>query len=224
MKLKYKKIALALIAALVLGLLLAGSGAFTGTIAQADDDDNESERPIETFTLDGLYPAVEEVGESELKRSSKGLKMDLETEELIANGVYTIWWLVFPPGGGPGTADPTAIIWGDGFIADEDGDYEGTIKLPIIDCSVDPPPVPGAFCEGAFTNPFSAAVEAEFVYHGQADHPDFDPSWLLDFFTGDPDECDIDVGIGMDVCPLAQITFHETPGSSGDDDDDDDDD
>ena len=150
-------------------------------------------------------------------------------KEKIVEGLqgdqYTIWWVIFPPGEGPGTADPSAIIWANGFIANEDGEYEGTVKLRKgADGIADLPD--GAFHEGMLTDPFSEAVENEFVYHGQGDDPDFEDQWLLDFFTGDDDVCDVFLGTPDDpLCPLAQITFHETPsGSSGDDDDDDDDD
>jgi hypothetical protein len=118
MKFKYTRIAIALIAAVSLGLLLAGSGVFTSSVALADDDEQTS--PVRRFSDNSV------VGEAELKIDGNTVEVEFESVTTPGDAV-TLWWVVFnnpeacnDNGCGSddfGNADVEAsVFWGTGTV------------------------------------------------------------------------------------------------------------
>jgi hypothetical protein len=205
---KHKKFAITLISAVVLGLILVGSGVLTSLNAQAKRPAVHSKAGVFTVVAPGeLYDEEVKVGHSNLVRKDDGIKLQVNTSDLIPGGVYTYWWLI--------DDGATSVMWAGYVIVKQNGKAHATLTLEKGPEAAAENPIAGSIWDEAFdlvkdglTDPFNSEVEVHIFYHGLEDDWDGDPDWLFTFWVGDPDVCNINLGGPTLECPFAQITEH----------------
>ncbi|NNE13277.1 MAG: hypothetical protein HKN41_13635 [Ilumatobacter sp.] len=177
---------LAVAAAIIVGLVVASVG--------GGDEETEAAPILREYDRHGVEIPFEdqiEVGETELIRTEDALTTTSEMGDLVPNGAYTFWLVVYQ-----GDREfPTDIFvnHGVGVVADAEGRAEAVMRSAVGDASIS-----GFYVEdlgetaqfSPLVDPMNGRVRVEVVYHGQADVAGDDlDAWLADFWTGDPDVC-----------------------------------
>jgi hypothetical protein len=129
----YKRITVALLVAISLSLLVAGSGVFNGSSVWAAG-------PPETGDVIALPPGPvpEVVGNAKLVRNDNGVSVTIHTSELTAGDVVTVW----------------AFVWKDPSLCSGPCDGED-IPLAVLP----PPQVAGNIVGGNGTSNFGGHVD-----------------------------------------------------------------
>jgi hypothetical protein len=211
MKFTYRKVVIALIAAIAFGWLLVGTGVVSSVVRAAKEIITVN--PVVTFTLDGLYDQEFDAGISELTKNSHELKMELSTTKL-PTGVYTYWWLVDEDGKDEDFPFDF-VAWATYDIVGEDGLSSKTITLEKGKRGIEGNPT--VFLDErspGIRNLKNAVVEVELVLHGSEEAwntAGMPESWITTFWEGEAGVCDVilfpPTPNGF-TCPLAQLTLH----------------
>jgi hypothetical protein len=101
-------------------------------------------------------------GLASLLRNDKGISVDVSTTGLVPNEVYTLWWIIYPPG----CADPLGCIVtnASGAVTDSKGRAHFAAHLSIG--PVGPADGSVTLAAGDFENPKDSEVVLVIHHHG----------------------------------------------------------
>lgn len=195
----------------VIGALLAA----TVTPTSARGAGVERAPVVVEFNEDGSPGDGSTVGWTALLRRTRWVGGVTHVSGLEPGGVYTFWKVAIDPAFNPDAPDFSLIYVdrGNARVVGRSGRATVFWSARAGDASIDTSST-ALPTFGTLTDIGERIIRVEIAYHGQKDGP-VPPSWLENFWDGDPAWCQTDPGVppGMIIghqphCPVFQASTH----------------